>query len=328
MKQILFNSEKTLEIKETSTPIPNNQQALLKTLVTGISAGTEGMWWDASATALKTGRKQYPYYPGYELVGEVIALGNDFSGLNIGDRVFAMKPHASHALLNPSDIFFKLPDSVSNEQALAIALTGTSLHAIHRSAITIGDHCVVVGLGILGFNLLQVLKNAMSCRVLSVTGSEKKQNLSIKLGSDMALNKEDAFDQRCNMKNIDATFDCSGINDGLDTCIKLVGDQGKVIAAGFYTDTMEIDGENIFSKELTIVGVRATGVAEESNAFNRWTRNETMKLAFELVSKGLVDNQNLITHRVHIDNVENIENVYNIICNKSESYLQAIILWN
>ena len=62
---------------QTSTPETSADKVLLKARLSGISAGTEGMWFDGSASALKSGRKSYPYFPGYEFVGEVVSVGAD-----------------------------------------------------------------------------------------------------------------------------------------------------------------------------------------------------------------------------------------------------------
>lgn len=324
MEQVIFSGERNFEIINLPKPDVGNEQALIRTVVSGVSAGTEGMWWNATATALKTGRKSYPYYPGYELVGEVVEVGKNFQGLEVGDRVFAMKPHASYATVTEKDVWFKLPKHVSNESALAIALTGTSLHAIHRSGITVGDSCAVVGLGVLGLNLIQILSKAMACDVLAVTDSKSKQNLGIELGARESLSAEEAIS--CfGIEGVYASFDCSGVNSCLDTAVRLTGDQGVVVGAGFYTEPMKIDGERVFSKELRVVGVRATGVVENNNPFNRWDRDRTMQLAFDLVSKGLVNNESIVTHSV---SYKNAAELYNMIVDKTEPYLQTMIHWN
>lgn len=324
MKQLIFESERKLAIREGLTPKAGPNQALLRTLVTGISAGTEGMWWNGTATALRTGRKTYPYFPGYELVGEVVEVGEGFQGLALGDRVFAMKPHADHALLTSNDIWFRLPVDFPLERALGIALTGTSLHAIHRSGITVGDSCAVVGLGILGLCMLQTLAQGMSAPVIAVTSDPRKRELARTLGACETLGHGDALPAPW-LNGVSTTFDCSGVNSGVATAVKLAADQGTVVAAGFYTEPMELDGEAMFSKELTIRSVRATGTAGAATPFNPWTREATMRLAAEMVFKGSVQNDALITHRIQM---KDARDAYQMIVDKTEPYLQVVMNWN
>jgi len=324
MRQLIFESQRKLAFREAAIPVVGPNQALLRTLVTGISAGTEGMWWNGTATALRTGRKSYPYFPGYELVGEVVKVGEEFQGLAPGDRVFAMKPHADHALLTPNDIWFRLPADFPLERALGIALTGTSLHAIHRSGMTVGSSCAVVGLGVLGLCLVQVLASGMSAPVIAVTNDERKRELARTLGAVAALRHDEALPAPW-ASGVSTAFDCSGVNSGVATAVKLTADQGTMVAAGFYTQPMELDGEALFSKEMTIRGVRATGTVGAPNPFNPWTRDATMRLAADMVFKGRVQNDALITHRIR---VEDARDAYQMVVDKTEPYLQIILDWN
>lgn len=95
-------------------------QHLHNSVQSGISLGTERMWFDGSASALRSGRRSYPYRPGYALVGRVALAGSEFSGTSIGSRVFAMKPHGSHAVLTASDLWLPLPDRLDDDDALSL----------------------------------------------------------------------------------------------------------------------------------------------------------------------------------------------------------------
>ena len=152
---------------QTSTPETSADKVLLKARLSGISAGTEGMWFDGSASALKSGRKSYPYFPGYEFVGEVVSVGADvtadpgrfprLSKLGPGDRVFAFKPHAGANEITEADMWVRLDASVDDADALALALCTTGIHAVHRGAPTAGSSAAVFGLGTMGLTLIQTL---------------------------------------------------------------------------------------------------------------------------------------------------------------------------
>ncbi|MFK7836108.1 MAG: hypothetical protein AB8B60_07800, partial [Sulfitobacter sp.] len=182
MKTVKFPGAGVVELAENDTPVAGENQALLKTRLSGISAGTERMWFDGSAPALKSGRKSYPYTPGYELVAEVAADAPGL-GLTAGERVFAMKPHGTHAVIGANDVWFRLGDHITDEQAVFIALTGTALHSIHRSGVTVGDRCAVVGMGVLGLIMVEILAKGMQCDVTAVTGSADKAALATERGA-------------------------------------------------------------------------------------------------------------------------------------------------
>lgn len=323
ISQVIIQDRHTPAFVEKDIPTPEPEQILVKTQITGISAGTEGMWYNGSAAALKSGRKSYPYFPGYELIGEVIETGADVKDFKTGDIVFTMKPHASHAIIGPQDICFKLPHGFTLENALATALTGTALHAVHRSQITTGDKCAIVGMGVLGFILLQVLVNGLSCRVTAISRGTDKQALAKDLGAQDALPHDEAL-KLSGQLSIHAAFDTSGTNAGIRTATLLPASQGKVVAAGFYNDPVEVDGEALFAKELTLYGVRATGSPQSNNEYNRWDRKETMELAKDLVLSGKVSLDKLITHKFK---PEDIGQAYKMIDTRSEDFLQILLDW-
>ncbi|WP_165482669.1 zinc-dependent alcohol dehydrogenase [Legionella gresilensis] len=320
-QQVCFSKSYAVDFISKPVKVVGANEILLKTLISGISAGTEGMWYKGEASALQSGRKNYPYYPGYELIGEVIAVGTEVNDFSLGDKVFAMKPHATHALLGENDIFFKIPSDFNLTNALAISLTGTALHAIHRSNLMIGDQCAVIGMGILGFVLTQVLTNAMSCRVTTVSRSHEKKDLALKLGAQESIDYKEI--DKCK-ENIYCAFDTTGLNLGINAAIRLIHSQGEVIAAGFYNKPLEVDGELLFAKELTLKGVRGVGHSIYNLEFNRWDRSKTMQLACNLVLTNKVIIDSLITHQFK---AHNIAEAYQMIAQRQEDYIQILIDW-
>lgn len=299
----------------------------LRTIVTGISAGTEGMWFNGTAPALVSGRRSYPYTPGYELVGIVEAIGADITAnperfprlasLKTGDRVFALKPHASIADLTEKDMWVAIPENVSNENALCLALACTCIHAAHRAHVSFGDDCAVLGLGVVGLIMLQILKSSGAGNIVASTRSPEKQDLATKFGATHIAGENAA--PLC-----DAVFECSGTQSGLYQSTNLAANQGKIVGVGFYTEDMLLSGEQVFAKELTILGVRASGAAGDRGEFLRWPRAENLKLATKLLGNGHLEVESLISHRFK---PEQLEEAYQIVQAKSEPYLLMVLDW-
>ena len=90
-----------------------------------------------------------PFTPGYEVVGEVEALGAGVTSLRLGQRVAALLVHGGYAerLVRPADIFLPVPDDVENGAAVALILNYvTAYQAMHRSArIMPGQRALVTG---------------------------------------------------------------------------------------------------------------------------------------------------------------------------------------
>jgi 2-desacetyl-2-hydroxyethyl bacteriochlorophyllide A dehydrogenase len=284
-------------LKTTDLPRPGRTQAVLETTLSGLSAGTERMWYNGTASGLRSGRRGYPYRPGYELVGRVVDIGDDFGGVQPGDRVFALKPHASHVLLDKTDLWFRLPDTIADEDALAISLAATSIHAVHRADITIGDAVAVAGLGMLGMIIIQVLAATIGGPILALTRTAEKVARALQSGATHACSYETITESLPKLPPIYCAFECSGVPQNVDRLMKVPASQGRIVLAGFYNDSIPIDGEELFAKELTLLGVRATGSETSSNEYNRWDRRRNLDFAFELVRTQKVRLQHLVTHR-------------------------------
>ena len=318
----VFPGAHRVELAEAALPKVAPDQFLLRARITGISAGTEGMWFAGTATAIRSGRKSYPYRPGYEFVGEVVTVGDQVGGLAPGDRVFTLKQHGTHALVGPADVWFKLPPELADEDALAMALCGTSIHAVHRAEPQFGATVAVVGLGALGLIMTQVLRHGPAGRVVAVTTSPRKARWAEECGADLVL----AGDVTAHAAPADvaAAFECSGTNPGLDRAVAVLAPQGKLVCAGFYTEPLALSGEDLFAKELTVLGVRVRGPMVPASEFLRWNAAANMQLAFELIRGGAVRLAPWVTHRV---TPAELAATYRMIAARDEPFGQIVIDW-
>ncbi|HVB15886.1 MAG TPA: zinc-binding alcohol dehydrogenase, partial [Stellaceae bacterium] len=323
LSYIQFSGPYRASIEIASAPRPGPAQAVVKTALSGISAGTERMWFNGTAAALRSGRRGYPYRPGYASVGEVIEIGDDFVGLKPGDRVFVMKPHASHVTIENKDIWFPLPSALSDEDALATSLAASAVHAVHRSGITVGDAVAVGGLGMLGMIYLQVLAATIGGPILALTRSPQKIALALAGGASHSSTYETMADILTELPPIHGAFECSGAAANVSRLMAVLASQGHLVLGGFYNDPIPIDGEALFANELALFGVRATGSAQEGNEYNRWGRRRNLQFAFDLVRTGKVQVRHLVSHRFE---AAEFSEAYRLI-DSCASYLQVCIDW-
>ena len=210
--------------------------------------------------------------------------------------------------------------------ALGLALACTSLHAIHRSEIRIGDECAVIGMGVLGLTMISCLYAAGAGSITAISRSEAKRDRAKGFGATDGLSTLDLLkpDFKTPIQLSDVVFECTGKNPGLSVALSAADKQGKIIAAGFYTEPMALDGEAIFAKELTVYGVRASGPAGARGEFLRWPRGENLRLAVEYLKRGYIRTQEMITHRVK---PEQLGDIYDMVENDSDPYILAVLEW-
>lgn len=133
-------------------------------------------------------------YPGHEVVGEVIEIGEHTQNLNVGDRVVlqsgpnclsaGVQPPCSACaagnynlcengnLPGPGQIgggwseemlvheqqLFRIPDQMEDEQAVLLEPTSVALHAVLRRLPKAGEKVLIVGAGTIGLLTLQVAR--------------------------------------------------------------------------------------------------------------------------------------------------------------------------
>ena len=71
MKAIVFQKKGKVALKDFPDPVPTADRILIKTLLSGISLGTETAW------LLGKMPFDYPGIPGYLSLGEVLYVGED-----------------------------------------------------------------------------------------------------------------------------------------------------------------------------------------------------------------------------------------------------------
>src|SRR5260370_26386737 len=90
-------------------------EVMLKARKTLISTGTEGI---CLSRLFEPGSHcdrwvTYPFYPGYLLVGEVVAVGPDVDQIHEGDRFGVSRPHGDFGTVSTRDLH-PVPDGIAD----------------------------------------------------------------------------------------------------------------------------------------------------------------------------------------------------------------------
>ncbi|MFZ9847072.1 MAG: zinc-dependent alcohol dehydrogenase, partial [Flavobacteriales bacterium] len=223
MKQ-LIQSYKTGELGLFDVPAPvcGDNGVVIRTRSSLVSAGTEKMIIDLAKKSLigkaqarpdlvkqvitkmkqegikNTLEKVFtkldtPIPLGYSCVGEVLEVGKNITGVTVGDRVACGGAgYANHSEINyvPKNLFVKIPDSVSDEDASFVTVGAIALQGVRQTAPTIGERVAVIGLGLLGQLTVQLLK-ANGCKVIGTDFDPRKLDLAKEMGADAVCAPED-----------------------------------------------------------------------------------------------------------------------------------------
>ncbi len=228
------------------------ESIVCRTTMSAISSGTDMKTWRGQQHPEQC---WYPLVPGYENVGVVEHIGAKARGdLKVGDRVMinecrefgdvcaAWGGNSKYVIKNPQtapapfDYLVKIPDSVSDRDAVLAYLACVPLKGIKRFAFNGKEDILVVGAGMIGLSAVQILKILNpEARVICIDKSAARCKIAenyadlvfLADGSEVA-----AIEDATGGKKVDKLIECTG-------CSSVVGTLHKYIKDGGWTDTDE-----------------------------------------------------------------------------------------
>lgn len=188
-----YGPPEVVEIKDVPTPAPGDGEVLVKAAATTVNSGDarlramnvpRGM---RMAARLRLGltKLRQPIL-GFEMAGQVQAVGAGVSGVQPGERVvvsrgFKMGCHAEFAVVSARGALVKVPEQLSEHEAVALCFGGsTALYFFQRGRLAPGDAVLINGAsGAVGTMAVQLAKHsgAEVTAVCSAANADLVRNL-------------------------------------------------------------------------------------------------------------------------------------------------------
>lgn len=291
---VVFPQPGKVELREVGLPDLEPGQIRLRTRVSLISTGTEGIIYSGGfAPGTHWDRWfSYPSRPGYSLVGEVSDVGPDVTGdFRPGDRAVAPLGHASHHVADAS-MCTRVPDDVSDEDAAWFALAKVAFVGVEASQARLGSSAVVVGAGPVGQMTVRWLAALGAADVVMVhRGGGPRLELA-RAGGATAVLQQDLANGLSGIAAPATVFDCTGNPDVLTHALAAVADHGRVVIVGDVGDP----SQQRLSSDLIIRGLTVVG-AHGLHLLGR-REHDIRRLFFSLVASGrFAGMSGLVTHK-------------------------------
>ena len=278
-------------VERVEVPRPGEGEVLVRLEASLISRGSEIGGRYLSETAVDPSRM------GYSAAGVVAEAGPGVDDPRPGDRVVVGAPHAEYAIgqaSRPSVV--PLPDEVGFEAATFLPLTTSSLAWADSAMIGPRDDVVILGQGLVGSILLQVVRQRQTGRLVAVDGLERRCRLAARFADDVVdCSREDPVDavQRLCPGGAQVVIDCVGGAAGVRSFAQaqeMCAAGGVIQLVGLYhRKPLPLDAGRVMGK-LVVGGIRGDK-----------PRGEYSRDAARFLRDGHLATGDMITHRFPLE---------------------------
>jgi len=281
LKALVHTKPYGIDYLEVKDPQRKNDEVIIKIASVGICGS------DINGYSGETGRRIPPIIMGHEASGVVTETHENLK-LNIGDRVcfdstiycgkcnycliqkvnlcserkvfgvscdeYRKNGAMSEYISVPERIVHKLENNISMDEAALIEPASVAYHSVSLSKFNPKDTVMVVGAGVIGLTIIQVLKMRRCKNIISIDINDGRLKVAKYYGADILINAEKENVATRIDKKVDIAFEAVGINKTVNYCLESVKKAGKIILVGNVQPNITVSLQKIVSRELNILG--------------------------------------------------------------------------
>ena len=252
MQAALLVAPKKIEIHQISAPRVAANEVMIQPARVGICGSDVSFYQGHRAVP-------YPFVLGHEVVGHIVALGEQVTNFEIGQRVIvepnypcgtcafcrsgrgAICPNKkslgvslpgcfAESFVAPAEFVWHVPDDIPDADAVVIEPLAVSLHALVHSGARMGDTIAVIGCGATGLLLIHVAV-AQGIRVLAHDKFADKLALARQLGAVMVVAGGDVA-ELWRAENVTTVFECAGASATVELALSAAPRGSQVVLVG------------------------------------------------------------------------------------------------
>jgi len=289
MKALVLKAYRQLALEDFPVPALQADEVLVRVRVCGI-CGSDVHGMDGSS-----GRRIPPIVMGHEAAGVIKELGSEVTRWKKGDRVTfdstvscgvcwycrrgeinlcdnrrvlgvscgEYRRHGAFAefVAVPQRILYRIPLNITYEQAAMVEAVSVAVHAVERTPLSLNASVVVVGAGMIGLLVIQVLRARGCGEIIAVDLDEGKLKMASRFGATQTVNVSghdlDGKSLRFH-SGVDAAFEVVGMPATVKIAIDSVRKGGSVTLIGNLKPQVELPLQAVVTRELTLIGTCAS----------------------------------------------------------------------
>ena len=326
MKAGKYYGGKDLRVEDVPDPVPAAGEVLIRVTATGI-CGSD----------LHGYRNEYLAQPGmpalimgHELVGVIAGLGAGIgNGLKTGVRVGInplvgcghcerCRAGMSYLCFNaqtvgyhrpggfaeytviPQENCYPLPENVSDDAGALLDVYGCAVHGLTRLPVKPGDRVVVIGTGAMAIAFTELSYLSGASMVAMVGRRKTAVETAAGLVNAVPISSSDqdplqAIKDWTNGRGAEVVYECvGGTEQTLSGAMQMACQGGLVGVEGVHTRPQSIDSTSALLRELTVTWFYSHGRRGERAEY---------EIALELMAKGKIKPERLITHHFPLEQI-------------------------
>jgi 2-desacetyl-2-hydroxyethyl bacteriochlorophyllide A dehydrogenase len=260
---------------------------------------------------------KYPIIPGHEFGGTVVAVGEEVTGMKVGDRVgvdptlncgecyFCQRGMGNlcerwnavgvtttggfaECVAVPERTVYPIPDEMSFAEAALIEPVSCVVHGFHMLQPRVGDSYLIYGAGPMGLQNAQVARFNGARVVAIIDINPSRLDVARSFGFDAVGASLDEV-RHVAPRGFDNVIEATGKTKVAEMAIDAVIRRGKLLLFGVCPpgEKAAYDAFKIYNEEITILGTMAV-----LNSYGP---------AIDVISAGAVDAKKMVTHTFPLD---------------------------
>jgi 2-desacetyl-2-hydroxyethyl bacteriochlorophyllide A dehydrogenase len=334
MRTLVLTDIGRCELQDKPAPEVGAGQLLVKMRVCSI--GAEHAYSLKGECCYVVESPRNPYFRGVpmtfsgEMVGEVVGVGANVEGWQVGERVAGWTAFQEFVVMSAAGAM-KVPPSVSDEEAVFVPWGATTLHAVHRAQILLGDSVAVFGQGPLGLLVTQWAKLSGADTLIAVDVRDSRLSLAQELGATHVINaaKEDVHERVMSLtdgQGADVVIEASGVPAVAADAVAVARVKARVVFLGWYQTPVTLPHwvADVYHKELDLIATRATGFSDQYFPIEKSTSGRNMRRVLKFIADGKVRVQPIVSHVLP---VAEFAEAMRLEAEKPEGALKVMLRW-
>lgn len=313
MKALVFDKADHMEVMEKAKPELREGEALIKVNYIGICGSDVHLYHGLHPTAT------FPIVPGHEFVGELVDIkGEGADAFTLGESVVAQEViscgrcdacaqgednvcrdlkligiHTDGGFAEYVKVrtrkMYRVAKGVDLQLAALTEPLAVAVHDVRRSGLKAGQTALIIGGGPIGMLVAIMAKLTGASKIVVSEPMKYRRDYAEKLGFSVIDPMDIHFNQK--LKNLsdargfDVAFEAAGFPKAMSVCLEHLKPCGTAVQIAMSSKAPDLSFTPIFSKELTIKGVRVHSQENFAAALDIITSGRINSEIKQLISK-------------------------------------------